>query len=206
MNRRPASLSVEDLEVRRGASRLVEALSFTIAAGQRALIIGRNGTGKTSLLRILAGIAPVTAGRIALDGRPQSEWGQEERSQLAYRGHLAGLKLDLTIRENLRFWSELRGSGATYEAWLDELSLARVADRPVRQLSAGQRRRVGLAVLRAAGAALWFLDEPITNLDSEGRALVTTWLDQHTGAGGMAVIATHSPEQLAAPGAVVIEL
>ena len=199
-------LEVTDLEVRRGAACLVEGLSFNVTDGQRALIVGRNGTGKTSLLRILAGIAPVTAGEIRLGGKASQEWGPEERALLAYRGHLNGIKLDLTGRENIAFYAGIRGEHPDPSAWIDELRLQHVIDRPVRQLSAGQRRRVGLAVLRAVKASVWLLDEPITNLDAEGRDIVAAWLDAHTAAGGMAVIATHNPERIAAPGAILVEL
>ncbi len=194
-----------DLEVRRGPARLVEGLSFSLQAGQRALIVGRNGTGKTSLLRILAGIAPVTGGQVLLDGRISTQWQPEDRAKLAFRGHLDGLKPDLTGRENVDFYASIRGQSRAVAEWPKVLGLGAAADRPVRQLSAGQKRRVGLAVLRASGAAVWFLDEPITNLDSEGRSLVAGWLDDHMAAGGMAVVATHDPDAISAPGTVLIQ-
>jgi len=185
---------------------LIEGLSFELGAGQRALITGRNGTGKTSLLRVLAGIAPVTSGEVLLDGVPSGKWSERERAWLAYRGHSDGLKLDLTGRENVEFAASLRGSSAALDDTLSALELRGVIDRPVRQMSAGQRRRVGFAALRASNASVWFLDEPITNLDAEGRDLLAHWLDEHNAAGGMAVIATHNAERLMLPGSVVVEI
>jgi heme exporter protein A len=199
-------LAVEDLEVRRGADTLIEGLSFALNPGQRALLVGPNGTGKTSFLRVLAGIAPCTAGEIRINGRASGSWGADERAQIAYRAHFNGLKDDLTGRENLQFYSALRGLPPLGDQVITDLRLQGVIDRPTRQLSAGQKRRVGLAVLQAAQAKIWVLDEPVTNLDSEGRSLVEAWIDAHTAAGGIAVVATHQPDRLASPGTIMIEL
>lgn len=199
-------LSVRALEVRRGRHPLIEGLDLELASGQRALIVGPNGTGKTSLLRILAGIAPVTQGQVLLNDAPSTRWGPEERGKIAYRGHLDGLKLDLSGRENIAFYAALRNQPMPVTAVLDRLRISDIIDRPVRQLSAGQRRRVGFAVLKALNAAVWMLDEPATNLDAEGRDLIASWVEEHTAGGGIAIIATHLPEQLAAPGATLVEL
>lgn len=199
-------LAIQELEVRRGRNTLIEGLRFSLSPGQRALIVGPNGTGKTSLLRILAGIAPVTRGEVRLDDVPSTGWGPAQLGRIAYRGHLDGLKLDLSGRENIAFYAALRNRPMPDRTVIERLRIGTVLDRPVRQLSAGQRRRVGFAVLKTLDAAVWMLDEPATNLDAEGRELISAWIDEHTAVGGIAIIATHLPENLTAPGAVLVEL
>jgi heme exporter protein A len=169
--------------------------------------VGANGAGKTTLLRVLAGLAPPTAGNVTWQDVGIGSLPQERRPEIAYRGHLDGLKKDLTVRENLAFYARVYGSGAAgVESVLGELKLEAAADTRVRHLSAGQRRRTALATLQLGVAKLWVLDEPSTNLDRDGRATVVRWTAAHLGKGGSAVIATHQPDEFAAPGALVIEL
>jgi heme exporter protein A len=169
-------------------------------------LVGANGSGKTTLLRILAGLALATSGSVTWRNKAVSELTPEERSDVAYRGHLEALKRDLTVVENLEFHAALCGREAKFDAVLEELKLGQVAHMRARYLSAGQRRRVALAMLRLSGAKLWLLDEPTTNLDGEGRAVLAAWVRRHVADGGLAVIATHQPEEFAAPGALMIEL
>jgi heme exporter protein A len=129
----------------------------------------------------------------------------ERRGTIAYRGHLDGLKRDLTVFENLRFHAALWGGTGEREV-LRELKLEGAAHTRARHLSAGQRRRAALATLRLVSTPIWILDEPMTNLDSDGRATILEWVSQHLSSGGSAVIATHQPDELARPGALVIEL
>ena len=185
---------------------MFEGLSFELAERQLALIVGPNGVGKTTLLRVLAGLAPPSAGTITWHGAPVAALPQERRAEIAYRGHLDGLKRDLTVRENLQFHADIWGGGSDISELLSELKLTDAADLRVRNLSAGQRRRTALATLRLTNAKLWVLDEPSTNLDADGRATVVDWARRHLAAGGTAVIATHQPEEFSAPGAVVIEI
>lgn len=199
-------LSVNDVEIRRGERRLIQGLRFAVGNGEKALIVGPNGSGKTSLLRVIAGIAPCAAGQIMLNGCETRLLPPEQRIDVTYRGHLDGLKNDLTVRENIDFQAALRGRKGDVARALDSVDLAGFADRPVRYLSAGQRRRAGLAALRASAARLWLLDEPMTNLDAAGRGLVTEWINAHVEQGGLAVVATHQPETLAAPGTLLVEL
>lgn len=195
-----------ELAVWRGERCLFEQLSFELERQQLALLVGPNGSGKTTLLRILAGLALPTSGRVTWKGIAISDLASEERAEVAYRGHLEALKRDLTVVENLTFHAALWGRPPRLEAILAELKLETAAHVRARYLSAGQRRRVALAMLQLSGAALWLLDEPTTNLDSEGRALLVEWTRRHLAAGGMAVIATHQPDELATRGALMIEL
>lgn len=195
-----------DLAVWRGERCLFERLEFELAARQLALLVGPNGSGKTTLLRILAGLAAPTSGTVTWKDVVVDELAPEDRADVAYRGHLEALKRDLTVEENLSFHNALWSKSAPFEEILRELKLEAAAHMRARYLSAGQRRRVSLAMLRLSGAKLWLLDEPTTNLDSEGRALLVDWTRRHLASGGLAVIATHQPDELATSGALMIEL
>ena len=199
-------LEARNIDIWRGERCLIRGLSFSVGGGQLALVVGPNGAGKTSLLRVLAGLAPYGSGQVLWNGTAVPRLAPEERADFVYRGHLDGLKKELTVEENLSFSAALRGQAAVFDSLLMTLNLHDVADRQTRFLSAGQRRRVGLAALKLANARLWLLDEPMTNLDAAGRALVTGWVDEHLRGGGIAVVATHQPEELARPGTTLVEL
>jgi heme exporter protein A len=201
-----ALLCGRELAVWRGEHCLFESLQFDVYAAQVALLVGANGSGKTTLLRILAGLGLPTAGSVTWKGASVTELAAEERAQIAYRGHVEALKRDLTIVENLRFHAAIWGHAQSFEPILEELKLDRVAHMRARYLSAGQRRRVALAMLKLQGAKLWLLDEPTTNLDGEGRALLVDWTRRHVMAGGVAVIATHQPDDFAMRDALMIDL
>jgi len=190
----------------RGERCLFERLDFELGPQQLALLVGANGSGKTTLLRILAGLGLPTAGSVTWRGVAMNELATEQRAEVAYRGHLEALKRDLTVVENLEFHATLWGREQSFEQVLEELKLAHVAHMRARYLSAGQRRRAALAMLHLSGAKLWLLDEPTTNLDSEGRAVLVDWTRRHVADGGLAVVATHQPDEFAARGALMIEL
>lgn len=160
-------------------------------------VVGDNGAGKTTLLRVLAGLLEPDEGEIRWQGAPVRVRSPEFQQQFVYLGHHPPLKDDLTGRENLRFGMALRtGAGspqavADLDGALREVGAAAFADRPVRSLSTGQRRRIALAALRLAGARLWLLDEPVTNLDAAGQALVAALVAAHLETGGIVVAATH---------------
>lgn len=196
----------QELAAWRGERCLFEQLHFDLGPSQLALLVGANGSGKTTLLRIVAGLGLPTEGSVTWREVAVGALAPEERAEIAYRGHMEGLKRDLTVAENLAFHAALWGRQPSFDAVLEELKLRNLAHMRARHLSAGQRRRVTLAMLALSGAKLWLLDEPTTNLDSEGRALLVEWTRRHLEAGGLAVIATHQPEEFAQPGALVIEL
>ena len=201
-----ALLSGRDLAVWRGERCLFEELHFELGPAQLALLVGANGSGKTTLLRIVAGLGVPTAGSVTWKGASVTELTGEDRAEIAYRGHVEALKRELTVVENLEFHAAIWSREQAFEQVLEELKLEQVAHMRARYLSAGQRRRVALAMLMLQGAKVWLLDEPTTNLDSEGRALLVEWTRRHVAGGGIAVIATHQPDEFATRGALMIDL
>ena len=199
-------LEIRALDVWRGQRCLVAALDFAVGPGQLALVTGANGAGKTTLLRVIAGLTPAASGTVSWRGTEVGRLPVERRGEIAYHGHLEALKKHLTVTENLELYHRLWSSALDWRDVLAEVRLEQAAELQLRQLSAGQRRRVALATLRLRGAALWIVDEPTTNLDEDGRTLVARWLRMHIDAGGTAVVATHQPDDLLRPGAVVVEL
>jgi heme exporter protein A len=200
------SLDLAEVGLNRGGRALISGLSLSLRPGQLALLMGPNGSGKTSLLRAIGGFAPIAHGTIVANGITVTGNESDVRQSIAYLGHLDGLKKDLTAEENIQFINSLRGSSRVVSELIAELGLAPVAHRSVRLLSAGQKRRVALAALRTSQAPLWLLDEPLTNLDRMGRELLVRWLDSHLQLGGTAVVATHRSEELLRPGCLLVEL
>jgi heme exporter protein A len=169
------------------------------------LLHGANGSGKSSLLRLLATLLEPARGRLLWGGSPVSDDRARYRASLHYVGHLDAIKPALTVRETLRFWAGLHGVAApALDAALDAFALDGIADWPCRWLSAGQRRRLALARLIATRAPLWLLDEPTAMLDSGSEDRLAAAIKVHRTAGGQVVIATHQPLALAE--AVVLRL
>ena len=192
-------LSVHDLACARGERTLFTGMKFELRAGQVLLVQGGNGRGKTSLLRLLCGLAHPPHGEVRWRGQPIAATREEYHREMAYIGHVNGIKDDLTPMENLRLSAALAGRDldeAVASQSLIRLGLSRCLDLPARVLSFGQRRRVTLAGLVTAGALLWILDEPLTGLDVHGVALVEGLLRDHVQAGGMVVMTTHQPLSL----------
>jgi heme exporter protein A len=187
-------LEVRALAVSRGPAVLFRDLSFDMRAGELLALRGANGSGKTTLLRCVAGFTRPDSGEVLWDGLPTHAAASTFHAGLLYLGHLAALKDDLTAEENLDFALRLRGVVAPETAIRDALAKAGLAKRaqlPARRLSAGQRRRIGLARLHLDPAALWILDEPLAALDTEGEGLLAERLADHQGRGGLALVATH---------------
>lgn len=174
-------ISVTDLTLERYFEPVFLPVSFSLQAGDLMLVTGDNGCGKTTLIRILAGVLQPSQGRI--------EWSDGGR---VYVGHMLAVKDDLTVTENINFMRRFIGSGAASTAEIVErVGLRRVAEQPARTLSAGQRKRTALARLLLDDAPLWLLDEPYSNLDRQGMAMLDTLLHAHLERGGACALATH---------------
>lgn len=187
-------LIAEDLSLERGGRKLLARFDLSLESGRALVITGPNGAGKSTLLRGLAGLLPPASGRIRLVGAPD----EDAQSHAHYVGHLDASKPTLTARENLEFWQAMLALPAfppslTPDAALARLGLPHVADLPVGYLSAGQKRRVGLARLLLAPRPLWLLDEPTTALDRAAQITFADCMRDHLAQGGIVVAATHAP-------------
>lgn len=172
-------LGVNNLAVARGGVALLQGVSFQIAAGHALVLRGPNGSGKTTLLRTLAGLQP------ALDGTIDAP-----ADSIAYAAHSDGLKATLTVAENLRFWADIYGTGSISTA-IDAFDLRALQSRMAQNLSAGQKRRLGLARLMVMDRPIWILDEPTVSLDAQSVGLFAGAVRAHLENGGIALIATH---------------
>jgi len=182
-------LSASSLLLFRGERCLLNGLALHVAPGQGLVLRGPNGTGKTTLLRVLCGLTLPEEGDVLWNGMAIREQRTEWQRALGWSGHKAGLKSELTVRENLAFAAALSGrSSGEIPA---ELGLAECLDLPTRVLSAGQQRRSSLARVLLGNSLIWVLDEPYTNLDTQGQGYLNACLDTHLAAGGIAVIASH---------------
>ncbi len=172
---------------------LFEHLELRIAAGDMVQVSGPNGSGKTSLLRLLAGLMQPTAGVVRLNGKPLDEQRSELARNLIWIGHAAGIKDVLSAEENLSWLCALHRPASRDAIWraLAAVGLKGFEDAPCHTLSAGQQRRVALARLYLPGPLLWILDEPFTALDSQGVAQLETHLARHCEEGGSVVLTTH---------------
>lgn len=188
-------LEARSLSCVRGDKTLFKDLSFSLEPGRPCQIVGPNGTGKTTLLRALCGLTLPAAGQILWGGQELARVYQEFIATVTYVGHAAGVKLDLTAGENLRFDQELNYSADDIDmaSILARLDLRACAHLPCRQLSAGQRRRVALGKLLTRRASVWLLDEPFTSIDQDGIKNLTGMMDYHLASGGALAVATHQP-------------
>ncbi len=185
-------LTVTDLALARGGMAVLSGVSFRLQACQALILRGPNGAGKTTLLRAIAGLQPTLAGQIS----PGAD-------QIAYAAHADAVKGALTVAENLCFWASVYGTPGIERA-LEEMHLQGLRDRPAQNLSAGQKRRLGLARLLLSGRPIWILDEPTVSLDAESTVLFGRILRDHLARGGVALMATHI--DLGLPDIAVLDL
>jgi heme exporter protein A len=199
------ALVAEDLACRRGERLIFAGVSLVLPPGGALVLTGANGSGKSSLLRLLATLLAPEAGRILWGGAPVGDDIAAYRAHLAYVGHRDAIKPALSVRETLGFWAAMRGSARpAIDAALAAFGLEAIADWPCGWLSAGQRRRLVLARLVATPAPLWLLDEPSAALDADGEARLAAAIASHRAAGGLVVLATH--QATAVPGASELRL
>lgn len=173
------TLEVRDLTCARGGVPVLAGVSFRLDPGEVLVLRGPNGSGKTTLLRTIAGLQPPVTGEIL--AQPDA---------IAYAGHADGLKGTLSVAENLRFWASIYGTSGI-ETALQAFDLVALRDRAAQNLSAGQKRRLGLARLMVTGRPVWALDEPTVSLDTASVGLFARAVGAHVAAGGSALIATH---------------
>jgi heme exporter protein A len=184
-------LTASNLACRRGGRDIFADVSFSIGSGEILAIRGRNGAGKSSLLRMVVGLVRIAHGRLALeDGDPELTIGE----QAHYLGHQDAFKPSLSVRENLQFWTEFLGGGAAdLHEPLAAVGLHTLADLPAAYLSAGQRRRLSIARLIAVKRPIWLLDEPVNALDAAAQESLTAFMRAHLAGGGLILAATHGP-------------
>jgi len=195
----------EGLSCVRGERLVFDGLYFAVGPGAALVLTGRNGSGKTSLLRVMAGLTRNAAGRIGWDDGLITEEPERHRARIAYAGHLDAVKPVLSVGENALGWACLHGGDErTATQALEAFDLADLADMPARYLSAGQRHRLALARLPAGGATLWLMDEPTVALDSESVGAPNRAISRHRENSGMAVIATNVALEI--PGATTLKM
>jgi heme exporter protein A len=190
-----ATLQTTDLTCQRGGRFLFNNLNITLNPGELLQVLGPNGCGKSSLLRILTGLLTPQQGEIRWHGRPIQECGAEYRQAFCYIGHKNAVKANLTVLEHLQLYACLRQQSplADLSEILHHFSLWPLRHRRGEILSAGQRQRLALARLALTSASLWILDEPLTALDTQGVENGLQIMTQHVTQGGMAVFTSHQP-------------
>lgn len=188
-------ISARDLHLWRGERHVLRGLSVEAAPGDCVHLAGPNGSGKTTLLRVLAGLLTPEQGGVSWQGQPIAADRDAYAATISYLGHSDGLKPDFTARENLAFECGLRRvlEAGDIDAVLAQVGLSGAREQPARSLSAGQRRRLAMARVILSQAGLWLLDEPFTNLDTDGVQMLAGVIARHLDAGGAALIASHQP-------------
>lgn len=191
-----ATFAGRDLVCIRGERLVFSKLNFAMESGGCLTLIGHNGAGKSSLLRMMAGLLHAASGDMLWDDQVVSDDMDEHRERLHYVGHHDAIKPVLTVEENLKFWAGLRSDAseaqANFKEALDIFSIGHLIDVPGRFLSAGQKRRANLARIIASKSPLWLLDEPTTALDKESIKKLEDVIESHRANGGMVVLSTHS--------------
>jgi heme exporter protein A len=191
-----AMLEARNLSCQRGDRVLFSGLNLSLVPGELLQVAGPNGSGKTSLLKILSGITSPIEGDVFWHGESTRKLGEEFRKNLLYLGHQNAVKEELTALENLQITAALEGYSLSESDGLGALDRIGLVGReylPAKVLSQGQKRRVALARLLLSGATLWILDEPLTALDARAIELIQSRLAEHLSAGGMVILTTHQP-------------
>ncbi|MCH8846107.1 MAG: cytochrome c biogenesis heme-transporting ATPase CcmA [Proteobacteria bacterium] len=193
-----SQLEVSGLECIRQDIILFQDISFKLQSGDLLQVDGLNGSGKSSLLRILAGLMQQNAGKISWQRKEISTCRYEYQQELSYIGHLNGVKDALTALENLRVMVALAGSKPEFplSKALDQIELVGMESIPLSRMSAGQKRRVALARLFITKAAIWLLDEPFTSLDASGKLVIERLIAEHCACGGIIIFSTHQPMEI----------
>lgn len=199
-------LHAANLACHRGERIVFQNLAFTVEPSGALILTGANGSGKSSLLRVLAGLLPLADGTISWKGRDITVDMDRHRGRVAYLGHLDAVKPALTVRANLRFWARLYGKAPRNRIRdaLERFDIAHLDKLPARFLSQGQRRRLNLARLLMMPSRIWLLDEPAVGLDTGSRANLEGEMARHRGAGGLVIVATH--QDLAMRDAATLDL
>ncbi|AKD38024.1 cytochrome c biogenesis protein CcmA [Pasteurella multocida subsp. multocida OH4807] len=193
-----SQLKIENLACQRGDNILFTALNLVINSGDFVQIEGHNGIGKTSLLRIIVGLAQQLEGKVWWNNQPIQHQREDYQYDLLYLGHHSGVKPELTAWENLKFYQQISASEQGDEVlWLvlETVGLLGREDIPAAQLSAGQQRRIALARLWLSKAPLWVLDEPFTAIDKKGVQVLTALFEQHVQQGGIVIFTSHQDVQ-----------
>lgn len=181
----------QDLACERGGRLVFAGLNFSLSGGEALVVTGRNGAGKSSLLRVLAGLLRIAGGSLTLEGAEDATLGE----QAHYLGHLDAVKPSLSVGENLAFWSAYLGGPreAPIDQALAAVDLAALIDLPAAYLSAGQKRRLSIARLVAVPRPVWLLDEPTSTLDAQSQERLAALMRGHLAGGGLIVAAAHGP-------------
>lgn len=201
----PSLLSVHELYLRRGDAELFNGLCLQFLPGELCWLRAPNGRGKTTLLRILAGLLTPDRGRLSWRGASYADRLDEPRQAISLLDERLGLSRDLSVRDNLQYALQLAGGG-DLAALLDQFDLQALGRRPVRQLSTGQKKRVALARLMAERAQVWLLDEPANGLDTHNRQILARHMLEFVGDGGLCIYASHDALPLGAMQPRVLEL
>ncbi len=183
----------DNLDCVRGERRVLSGLNFQISDGEILVLTGKNGTGKSTLLRLMSGLLRPHGGELSWDGESIGEDPSAHNNRITYVGHAEAVKPALSVLENVEFWRSVRTQpGQSAMDALAAVGIAHLSNIPARYLSAGQKRRVALTRALTSGAKLWLLDEPTTALDTDASAAFGATIEAHRQAGGMAVISTHT--------------
>jgi heme exporter protein A len=184
-------LTIDNLSLFKDDKKIFGPVGFSVSINSALIITGKNGSGKSSLLKILAGISQATAGKIFWGGEDVENFRDDFNGDSQFLGHKNFLKTDLTVEENLKFYSRLNGTESALAAGLSFFGLTDLADKKVKTLSAGWQKRVMLAKLLCCPSTVWFLDEPSTNLDKVGKEKLHGLIKTRIKEDGLVIIATH---------------